>query len=235
MIAAAAACDAACVAGHVHEDIAWIDAQLAVPVERPAVRVATCAAPAVVLGRGQSPTAADRARAAAAGVDLVVRQSGGGAVLAGPWMAGASIALPPAHPFSALPPAASYRWLGETLVRGLETMGVVACALPLEARPRAAGTGWACFAQTSWWEVQSGGRKIAGLAQVRRRHGVVFVAGVLLAVPPWPLLCAVLGKPHADADALAAATVSVEELLARPVLSAQAVRELRRRIVAALD
>jgi lipoate-protein ligase A len=215
-------------------ELDWIDALLAAPVERPAVRVWVYPKTTIVLGCGQRPTAGDRLRANATGIDLVVRQSGGGAVLAGPWMLGASIAVPPGHAFAALPLAASYRWLGRACVQWLDAMGIASWSLPLDAHTQGAAS-WACFARTSWWEVQCGGRKIIGFAQLRRRHGVIFTAGALLAPPPWPLLCAVLGKPHEEALALAARTVACEQLLARPVNAEWAASTLCQRIVRALS
>jgi hypothetical protein len=47
---------------------------------------------------------------------------------------------------------------------------------------------------------------------VRRRAGVLLVGGLLLAPPPWALLCRVLGRPEADARALAARTTSVQDM-----------------------
>jgi lipoate-protein ligase A len=198
------------------------------------VRVALYCTTAVVLGCGQRPTARDRLRATAAGIDLLVRRSGGGAVLAGPWLLGASIALPAWHPLAALPLPASYRWLGEACVRWLDGLGIAAESLPAEPGA-SAGAEWACFGRTSWWEVQAAGRKIAGFAQMRRRHGVLYTAGALLAPPPWPLMCAVLGKPHEEAVALAAGTVSCEQLVAHPLCAEWAAAAWCESLVSALD
>ena len=147
-------------------------------------------------------------------VEVLVRAAGGGAVLVGPWMLGLSALLPAAHPLAACGPVPSYRWLGECLAQSLQQVGVAATTLSPDAlrarrgeRP-ALALDWACFGGLSPWEVLVGERKIAGLAQVRRRQGVLLVAGVLLQPPPWTLLCDRLGRPRDEARLLALASTS---------------------------
>ncbi|MDT4860255.1 Octanoyltransferase LipM [compost metagenome] len=143
------------------------------------------------------------------GLEVLLRESGGGSVLTGPWMLGLSVALPPDHPLVATSPVGSYRWLGEAIAQTLQGCGVPSHAVaPQDLRARvaagaAAGPDWACFGGLSPWEVLSGGRKIAGLAQVRRAHGVLLVGGVLLDRSPWSLLCETLGRPAHEAQQLA--------------------------------
>jgi lipoate-protein ligase A len=216
MIAPAVAPGLTVAHGEAGDAIAWGEAQLRVPVERPAGRVTRYTSVAIVLGCGQRPCDADRLRAASAGVGLCVRASGGGTVLAGPWMLGVSVALPPGDLRAALPLTASYAWLGTVITDWLSLLGISAepAALDVPADDRAA---WACFAHSSRWEPCVGGRKIAGLAQVRRRNGVVYTAGVLVADPPWALLCAVLGRPFEDAQVLGLRTTSCSTVLGRSV------------------
>lgn len=209
--------DAAVVHAPARAEVQWAEAELDSGRVRPRVRVWAYAAPAVVLGISQRPTPADVQRAAAAGIDLLARQSGGGAVLAGPWMLGASVVLPARHALVEPGIAASFRWLGLAWVRWLDELGVRAEAVDSAARARDDPLAWACFAALSWWEVACDGAKIVGLAQARRRHGVLFSSAVLLAPPPWHSLCSVLGRPAADADALAARTTSCGARLGRAV------------------
>lgn len=71
---------------------------------------------------------------------------------------------------------------------------------------------WACFGSLSPWEVVSPeGRKLVGLAQRRRQSGVLLVAGTLIGLADWPLLCDVMGHPE-DERMLRRATVSVNEI-----------------------
>lgn len=194
----------------------WNDAALAQPVAAPAWRLWTYARPAVVLGRSQRAWAADAA--AASPLEVVVRAAGGGAVLVGPWMLGLSALLPAAHPLATSTPVASYRWLGEGVADALHEVGVGdAQALSPEAvrerQPPGAPPDWACFGGLSPWEVVAGGgRKIAGLAQVRRRAGVLLVAGVLLDAPPWPVLCRALRRDAVESERLRRTTVGAAAL-----------------------
>jgi lipoate-protein ligase A len=128
---------------------------------------------------------------------------------------GLSAALPTAHPLAQGGPVASYRWLGEALVHALNDAGVTAAqALAPDAVrgvPAEPALAWACFGGLSPWEAVVDGRKITGLAQVRRRTGVLLVAGVLLEVPPWWQLCAALGRPAHEARLLGARTTAASE------------------------
>jgi lipoate-protein ligase A len=203
-------------AASVQQEIDWIDRALREPVVQPAVRVWHYAAPEVVLGSSGNANGAMRERADAAGVHLSKRQTGGGAVLAGPWLLGTSAILPAQHPFAVTGIAQSYRWIGCAHASWLQSIGIAARAVAAAQPPRAPALPWACFASLSHWEVEAGGGKIVGLAQCRRRTGTVFSSAVLVGATPWELLCRVLGEPLADAPALAARTASCAQLLARP-------------------
>lgn len=193
-----------------HAEQRWNDAALAQPVAAPAWRLWRYDRPAIVLGVSQR--ARRDAAAAAAPLDVLVRAAGGGAVLVGPWMIGLSVALPAAHALVGHALVDSYRWLGEGIAEALRDCGVCAArALPPEdarARPRDPDLDWACFGGLSPWEVVVGERKIAGLAQVRRRHGVLLVGGVLLDEPPWDLLCRAMQRGDAQADRLRRSTTA---------------------------
>ncbi|GAA4002450.1 hypothetical protein GCM10022279_27940 [Comamonas faecalis] len=191
----------------------WNEQQLAQPVTVPCFRLWRYREPVVVLGCSQRRLLAQ----AGSQVQVLLRQSGGGAVLTGPWMLGLSVALPPDHPLARQGLVASYRWLGEAIARVLQQGGVDAQALAPEAlramQPaQRMAVDWACFGGLSPWEVLARGRKIAGLAQVRRASGVLLVGGVLLQPSPWRLMCDALGRDGADARTLAATTVSAAEL-----------------------
>jgi lipoate-protein ligase A len=104
----------------------------------------------------------------------------------------------------------------------------------VRAAPPAAGLDWACFAGLSPWEVVAGGRKIAGLAQVRRRQGVLLVGGVLLDGPDWPLLCSVLRRPAAEAQGLAQCTTSWAQQGGPPVGRSRFAQVLQQRLQSAI-
>lgn len=197
------------------EEQRWHEALLQAPVSEPQLRLWTYRAPGVVFGCSQAALL-NQARSRPAGCELVQRSSGGGAVLTGPWMLSTSILLPPDHRLLAGGTVTSYRWLGVLIAGLLRDMGVAAHALsPADVRGSTAdpSLGWACFGGLSPWEVVVGGRKIVGLAQLRRRHGVLLTSGTLLARPDWTLLCESLDRPAADRAALEHRTTSCEEVL----------------------
>ncbi|PVY57065.1 lipoate-protein ligase A [Simplicispira sp. 125] len=202
----------------VHEQL-WNEQQLAEPVQLPAWRLWRYAQPVVVLGCSQRRllSGADEL----VGMPVLVRASGGGAVLTGPWMLGLSVALPPDHPLATSGPVGSYRWLGEDLAQVLRGAGLVGAhavspeSLRATGPPqRPQGVDWACFGGLSPWEVLTAdGRKLVGLAQVRKRTGVLLVGGVLLEASPWALLCRTLARGSGDAQQLAQLTSSCREEL----------------------
>lgn len=222
-----------------HAEQDWNRAQLAVPVLFPALRLWTYRAPAIVLGCGQQRTVFAQGEGAVP-LDRVVRQAGGGAVLAGPWMLSASIVLPPDHPRACGSIVDSYRWLGEATAAVLQGFNIAAHPLtPDESRTlqqddRRAALAWACFGGYSPWEVVVGHKKIAGLAQVRRRTGTLLVAGILLHAPDWRLLSRALDQPDAHAQALADCTTSVAQQCACPVTAEDIARPLLTALAAAL-
>lgn len=199
------------------DEHAWVAEVLAAPVERPQWRVWRYPAAEIVLGCSQRALHGEVGRRAAPGVDVSVRPSGGGAVLAGPWMIGVSVVLAPDDPLLGEGLVASYRWLGELHVRLMREAGIEASAVePQRLREQAVASGaaplrWACFGALSPWEVvDAAGRKLTGLAQQRRRMGVAFSAGTLVSRPDWRLLCEALGAPD-DAPRLDRLTAACDE------------------------
>lgn len=203
------------------EEQAWNRQVLNETVSAPVLRLWRYDRPSLVLGCSQRNAVTPSQVDERAGIPATVRQAGGGAVLAGPWMLSASVALPNAHPLVTRNLVESYRWIGELYAQVLRNAGIAAHALPaeeasaLQQRSLDAGLGWACFGGFSPWEVVAGGRKIVGLAQVRKRTGALFVAGLLVENPDWPLLCQAMDKPPTYTAGLRAATTSCAEELGR--------------------
>ena len=202
------------------EEQRWNEQQLSTLVTQPITRFWRYTEPALVLGCGQR---ASLAQLPDSPIPALVRHAGGGAVLTGPWMLSLSVMLPPDHPAVSSGILSSYRWFGESLATALQnSWGVPAQALAKHAskpedtppnkpanKPLNSTPHWACFAGLSPWEVVADGRKLVGLAQVRRRTGVLLTAGVLVSPPDWALLCQAMGKPLTDAMDLECATTSV--------------------------
>ncbi len=166
----------------------------------------------VVLGSGQRnlPELADRA--ASAGLDVVRRRSGGGAVLLRPdgvlWV---DVLIPRGDPFWSDDVGRSSAWLGGVWVDALSVLGVesdvhrgrYACGLAGRA---------ICFVGRAAGEVLCGDRKVVGISQRRDRHGARFQCAVLFgadaAVHSVAPLVDLLGvEPRAEVMAEVVATV----------------------------
>ena len=208
-------------------------------VTTPRFHVWTYAAPAIVLGCSQRSRHAEIQARLAPGIELLVRPSGGGAVLTGPWMVSASVVLPLGHPWLKGRFADSYRDLGLLHVDVLAGLGVPSRALPIEevdaANARIGSTvDWACYGSLAPWEVVGAcGRKLVGLAQRRQRTGVLLVAGTLVAEPDWALLCKAVGQPHAVSE-MRRRTVFCGELTEQPPAMAALAQRLEQALALAL-
>ncbi|HEY1480732.1 MAG TPA: hypothetical protein VGF46_11915 [Gaiellales bacterium] len=140
--------------------------------------------PALVLGSGQRPP---EGWTPPAGLPVVRRGTGGGAVLCDTDYLMLDLALPASDPRVLDDVTESYRWLAERLVRALAALGVEDLSLvhPTELRaldPSAREAARvACFAGLGPYEVlDAAGRKLVGLAQRRRRGGVLLQAAAYL-------------------------------------------------------
>jgi len=129
-------------------------------------------APTLVLGSAQDQDVVDAARAARAGVEVVRRTSGGGAVLVGPgaqvWV---DVWIPRHDQLWDDDVVRSSWWLGEAWTSALEGLGARDLVVH---RGRATRTEWSdvvCFAGLGPGEVTSGTAKVVGVAQRRTREG----------------------------------------------------------------
>lgn len=223
----------------VEQEQAWNSRQLEVPVAAPRFHVWTYATPTVVLGCSQRALHAEIACKLPQGLALVQRPSGGGAVLTGPWLVGVSVVLPVVHPWVRGGLVDSYRELGRLHAAVLAGLGISSRALPPAEVTQAnaalgASVDWACYGSLAPWElIDARGRKLVGLAQRRQRNGILLVAGTLIQVPDWPLLCTALGHPE-DAPAMRRRTVACEELTERPPSAAALVAGLEHALALAL-
>jgi lipoate-protein ligase A len=166
------------------------------PDGKPLERWWLASSPAIVAGIGlRSRLAAviDFERCRAAGIQVLQRRAGGGALLldTGNMLCGAICA-----PTSAISSdvTESYRWLGDYLAAGLNEMGILAHRVEVEeARADVAALRSAddavsrillstCYGALSPHEVTAANEhaKVVGLAQVRRRHAALFQIGILL-------------------------------------------------------
>lgn len=187
------------------------------PVRR---RVAVCRPMrgAVVLGSTQRPSVVDAAASEAAGLDIVRRRSGGGAVLVTPddpaWV---DVWVPAEDPLWNADVTGAFAWLGSTWSGALDRLGVRGS--DVQGAGPGACTRWSslvCFGGVGAGEVTVADRKVVGLAQRRNRSGAWFHSACLLRWDP-TLLLEVLdlspGERAAATAGLGAAATGVADLL----------------------
>jgi lipoate-protein ligase A len=155
---------------------------------RPAMRWYSFSPPAVLLGSAQRPHELDRSAVRKAGLPVHKRRSGGGAVLSESLLS-LDLVLPPDDALFTSNLTLSYRWFGEAWAEALGALGLEARLVEIdEARADTQALDpllrRVCFGGLSPYEVLVGGRKIVGLAQVRRRPGALYQAGLYLRWEP---------------------------------------------------
>ena len=131
---------------------------MAEPVTEARFHVWTYPTPTIVLGCSQRARQEALAAQLPPGLGLLVRPSGGGAVLTGPWMVSASVVLPLSHPWAQGRLPDSYRDLGQLHAEVLASLGVTAQALPEADVPAANArlgglVDWACYGSLAPWEL----------------------------------------------------------------------------------
>lgn len=220
------------------EEQAWNFEQLARPVAEPRYRIWTYDQAALVLGHLRMPTSGRPRHGSRLPIK---RQSGGGAVLVGAWLVSVSVALPRDHRLAARGVVDCYRWLGEAHASALRSFGIDASAVsPNDIRDHRVNESpdlqWACFGSLSPWEVAANARrKIVGLAQERRRNGVLIVAGTLISPPDWRLFTEWMDQPEALADRLADCTTNCESELGHKIDAMDFANRLKEEIASQLN
>lgn len=178
----------------------------------PVMRWSVTAPAALYLGASQKPAALDAAACRAAGITAHQRAAGGMTVLGDEMLLGLDVALPIGDPLVLSDLTLSYRWLGEVWAEALRGLGVPVELVSLDrARAGSRETGeqarlarLACYGALSPYEVTLHGRKLVGLAQVRRRYGALFQPAILLRWQP-ERLSRLLAVPEEQRPALTAA------------------------------
>ncbi len=209
--------------------------------DRPALRWYVAKQPALILGNGQKPEAADLAAAHAAGVLVYRRTSGGTAVLLDEDAVNMEVALPPGHPLATGDVVRDYEWIGDVWVRALAALGIAGVrAIPLdEVRgllPLAKDDPLrlACYGTLSPYEVVSGQRKAVGLSQVRRRGGVLYQMSTYLRWRP-ERLAALMALSSEDREALTRrlreVTIGLDELAGRTVTAREVMGAVERALI----
>jgi len=147
--------------------------------DRRQVVVSVVNGPAIVLGSSQ-PDPVDHDRAGAAGVEVVRRRTGGGAV----WLERddplwVDVCLPHDDPLADDDVGRAAMWVGETWAGALEDLGLEDVAVCCSTtRPSGDLSRLLCFGGRGPGEVTVGGSKVVGIAQRRTRSGALFSCAV---------------------------------------------------------
>jgi lipoate---protein ligase len=168
--------------------------------------------PALVLGSAQPDTVVDQDACQAAGIEVVRRRSGGGAVLLVPgecvWL---DVVVPHGDPLWHDDIGRSMWWLGEVWAEALMSLG---CDDVRVHRGPVQHTPWSrlvCFDGLGAGEVTVGGRKAVGISQRRTREWGRLQSCVNLAplhgVPSISALVDLLAPPRPAVDDLRAPAV----------------------------
>ena len=134
--------------------------------------------PAFTFGYGQKIAEVRAQLPPGENVDLCRRPTGGGIVdHRDDWTY--TLVIPRGHPLEELRAAASYRAVHEAIAQALQDLGVPATTKPADPEA-AAAPATLCFerAETHDVIVSGSGAKIAGAAQKRNKHGLLFQGSI---------------------------------------------------------
>ncbi len=188
--------------------------------------------PALILGAAQNPAILDLEASHSAGYSVYKRTSGGAVVLAGPGFLSLDVALPPGSALASNDVTQAYKWFGQCWVDALARLDIPArLVTPQEARQSRLDLETAseaeklvklvCFGTLSSYEVTSeDGRKLVGLAQVKRRGASLLQAGLhrQWSGPEFAQILDLSGSHRAELVAyLQERAVGLEEVAGRPV------------------
>lgn len=188
------------------------------------------------LGKRQPLDGVDHANAAADGVDLVRRTTGGLAILHTDELT-YSVAASPDDPRVAGAILDAYRRLSQGLIVGLDLLGVDATMSPVTPGGTHAVSA-ACFELPSAYEITVGERKLIGSAQVRPngrvlQHGSLPLHGDIARVARY-LACEREDERRDLETHLRARATTLETVLGRRVAFAEAAEALQRGFAQAL-
>lgn len=152
---------------------------------------------AIVLGSAQTEDVVDRAAADAAGVEVVRRHSGGGAVLLVPgeflWL---DVVVPRGDPLWRDDVGAAMWWLGDVWCEALAAVGFAGATVHRGPLQHTRWSRLVCFDGVGAGEVVIGERKVVGISQRRTRDLVRLQSSLHLVWRPELLVSLLARSPH---------------------------------------
>jgi len=210
--------------GDMTQEQAAINEQLDGIIKKPEVLLWLYNQQGIILGCSQRLSPEQVLRAQDYSLPYLRRGSGGGAVLAGPWMLSTSIFIPNGHPIAKGNIVKAFSWLEQIWQKSLTAIGIDCRAVNKDDIKKSKhfsksnNLEWACYGSLSYGEIVClQGKKLLGLAQIRKRAGVVLVSGLNLAPFDWRPLCDVVNSHIADAPILAQMNNYCSELTGQTV------------------
>jgi len=210
--------------GDITQEQAVINGQLDGTIKQPEVLLWLYNQEGIILGCSQRLSPEQRQRAREYSLPHLRRGSGGGAVLAGPWMLSVSIFIPNSHPIVKSNIVKAFSWLEQIWEKSLTEKGIDCRGVnknDIEQSKQFAkshGLEWACYGSLSYGEIVCPqGKKLVGLAQIRKRAGVVLVSGLNLSPFDWRPLCDVVNSHIEAAPILAQMNNYCSELTGQTV------------------
>ena len=195
----------------------------------PTLRLYAWDPPCLSLGFGQSIQDVDMGRLVAREWEIVRRPTGGRAILHTDELTYA-VQAPIDHPHLRQDVLSSYRYLSDGLIQGVENLGIQTSAQPKGKSTPSESEDPVCFVAPNAYEITSGGKKLLGSAQVRRKsallqHGTLPLYGDLSRI------CEVLVYEDDAAREDAARVVheratTVEQILGRQITWESAARAM---------
>jgi lipoate-protein ligase A len=174
-------------AGALHAETAALLAAEATAA--PVVRVLEVESPALVLGSAQPATSVDTEAAAIAGVQVVRRRSGGGAVLLTPgsqvWI---DVVIPSDDPAWESDIRRAARAVGAAWAAAIDGAGAGPALVWSAGMRRGPWSAVACFGGVGPGEILVASRKVVGISQRRTRAAAAFQTTALLDWDPAPLV-----------------------------------------------
>ena len=165
---------------HMSTDMAM--AKLARQINIPTLRLYTWNPPAISLGYHQSCDDIDLQRCSRDNIDVVVRPTGGRAILHHHELTYA-VVLAPTHPLYHEDIRAVYEWVSRCLTTGLKQLNIPVTFDRVSGTPKDFNKGdrsSLCYASSVQYEIRAGSRKLVGSAQRRVNQAVLQHGSILI-------------------------------------------------------